>query len=918
MVDTMSETPQPPADKTQPRAQRNAIDYSQHTQLSALRRPASRSAWGGPVSPPPPPPPSAESEKETPRRSAGAVIGQLFTLGALSVVVLFFAALAVGLAGYVYIAQQLPSPDDLQARADELFVSSQIYARDGSLLYEMMDPTGGKRQKVPLAQIPDVLRRATLDTEDPNFYIHPGFDPVGIARALWYAANEREFVAGGSTLTQQVVRNLLLPGERTERTFNRKVKEIVLAYEITRRYPRDQILEIYLNESYYGNLAYGVEAASQTYFGKSVKDLSLAEASFIAGLPQSPAIYDPFTPDGRAEALRRQKDVLRLMVKQGDITQPEADASAKLTAAYPFTPPRSDSLRVAPHFVVYVRQLLEQQYGSADLYRHGLKVYTTISPTMQTAAEQVAREQIAKLKDKHVTNAALVALDARTGEILAMLGSVDFYDKEIDGQVNVALRLRQPGSSIKPLTYVSAFQKGWTPATLMWDVPITFTNSYGQVYPPKNYDAKFHGPVTVRSALANSYNLPAVKALEFVELPAFLDNAKAFGITTLTRQDYWLALTLGGGEVPLIEMAGMYQIFANGGKRMPPIAIRKVTDAQGKVLCQFTPPGQDSKGIQPCQGFPDAGQPSEGGRQVISPQHAFLITSILSDKKARCPAFGCPNPLELQYQPVAAKTGTTNDYKDNWTLGYTPDLVVGVWVGNADNSPMKGTTGVTGAAPIWHDFLDKVTKGMPVKAFERPPGIVEKEICADTGAEPSEFCPQKIKEVFAENQLPLGPEHDLHRPQCPDAPPGVALFGYPNADAFVRAWATSPEGQKWAQAKGVLLVPSDCSSTPGVAVGPVAINITSPAEGAAASGNVVIVGTISGALDHYEVTWGRGQGDGNWEWISGPHLTPVENGPLAEWNVTDLPPGEYTLRIVAYAKQGGTTEARVHFRVERP
>jgi len=917
----MDETPQPPADKTQSRAQRSATDYSQHTPLSSLRRPAS--GWGGPVRTPPPPTysprPGEEPEGGIPRRrNAGAIVGQLFTVGALSVVVVFFAVLAAGAAAYIYIAQQLPQPEALQERADELFVSSQIYARDDSLLYEMMDPTGGKRQKVPLSQVPDVLRRATLDTEDPNFYIHPGFDPVGIVRALWYAANEREFVAGGSTITQQLVRNLLLPGERADRTFRRKVKEIVLATEITRRYPRDQILEIYLNETYYGNLAYGVEAAAQTYFGKSAKNLTLAEASFIAGLSQSPAIYDPFTPDGRASALRRQKDVLRLMAKQGDITEQEANAAAKLTAAYPFTPPRSDALRVAPHFVVYVRQLLEQRYGPAALYRDGLKVYTTISPTMQTVAEQVAHDQIAKLKDKHVTNAALVALDAHTGEILAMLGSVDFYDKKIDGQVNIALRPRQPGSSIKPLTYVSAFQKGWTPATLIWDVPMTFTNAYGQSYSPNNYDGKFHGPVTVRSALANSYNLPAVEALDFVGLPAFLDNARAFGITTFTRDDYWLALTLGGGEVPLIEMTGMYQIFANDGKRMPPIAIRKVTNAQGKVLCQFTPPGQDGKGIPPCQESPDAGKPPEEGRQVITPQHAFLITSILSDKRARCPAFGCPNALELPYQPVAAKTGTTNDYKDNWTLGYTPDLVVGVWVGNADNSVMKGTTGVTGAAPIWHDFMDKVTQGMPVKAFDRPAGIIEKEICADTGTEPSEFCSQKTEEIFAEGQAPLGPESDPHRPQCPDAPPGVALFGYPGANTFVRAWAGSPEGQKWSQAKGVTLVPADCSSTPGVTVGPVVINITSPAEGGTVVGDVVITGTVSGSLDHYEVTWGRGQGGGEWEWISGPHLTPVENGPLAEWNVTDMPPGEYTLRIVAYARQGGTTEARVHIRVERP
>jgi Penicillin binding protein transpeptidase domain len=456
-----------------------------------------------------------------------------------------------------------------------------------------------------------------------------------------------------------------------------------------------------------------------------------------------------------------------------------------------------------------------------------------------------------------------------------------------------------------------------------------FTNTYGQSYPPKNYDGKFHGPVTVRSALANSYNIPAVKVLDFVGLPAFLDNARAFGITTLTRDDYWLALTLGGGEVPLIEMAGMYQTFANGGKRMPPVAIFKVTNAQGKVICQFTPPPSGSPrargegeggGIKPCQESPDT------GKQVITPQHAYLITSILSDKRARCPAFGCPNALELSYQPVAAKTGTTNDYKDNWTLGYTPDLVVGVWVGNADNTPMNGTTGVTGAAPIWHDFLEQVTKSMPVKAFERPSGIIEKEICADTGTEPSEFCSQKTTEVFAENQPPLGPEFDPHRPQCPDAPPGVAppegglrLFGYPGADAFVRAWAGSPDGQQWAQARGVTLVPvGDCSgggST--VTTGPVLVSIASPVEGGTVAGSLVIIGTVSGPLDHYEVTWGRGQGNGDWQWISGPHLTPVENGPLTEWNVSGLEVGEYTLRIVAYAKHGeGTTEARVHFRVD--
>ena len=345
---------------------------------------------------------------------------------------------------------------------------------------------------------------------------------------------------------------------------------------------------------------------------------------------------------------------------------------------------------------------------------------------------------------------------------------------------------------------------------------------------------------------------------------------------------------------------------------MPPVAIRKVTNAQGKVICQFTPPGQDSKGVQPCQADPAP----DTGKQVITPQHAYLITSILSDKRARCPAFGCPNVLELPYRPVAAKTGTTNDYKDNWTLGYTPDLVVGVWVGNADNTPMKGTTGVTGAAPIWHDFHGQ---GHPGDAGQRiltgQPGIVEKEICADTGTVAERVLPaERRKTSLPKTRLPLGPEPDPHRPQCPDAPPGVALFGYPGADRSCARGPRHRKGKSGRRRSGVTLVPMDCSSAPGVAVGPVVISITSPAEGA----------TVAGQRRHHRHGVRRARslrgdvgarpGGGKWEWISGPHLTPVENGPLTEWNVDGLEPGEYTLRIVAYARQGGTTEARVHIR----
>ncbi|MGD9099848.1 MAG: transglycosylase domain-containing protein, partial [Anaerolineae bacterium] len=613
----------------------------------------------------------------------------------LTLVILLFVGIAIATVGYVYIGQQLPPAHELWGRQIE-WVSSRIYDRDGALLWELVDPQGGRRTRVTFDQVSQHLIDATVATEDETFWEHRGFSPFAIARAVYQNLRAKEIVSGFSTITQQVARNLLLsPEERSQETLSRKTREVVLAIEIERRYKKDQILEIYLNENNYGNLAYGIEAAAQTYFQKPASDLNLAEATLLAGLPQSPAIYDPFVnPDG---ALARQKDVLRLMVEATQdghlspgITQAQADAAAAEMAAriQTLTPPRSDI--PAPHFVQYVRQQLEAEFGPDLLYRGlGLRVYTTLDLDLQRIAEREVQAGVANLAERDVTNGALVALDPRNGEILAMVGSVDFNDESIDGQVNVALRCRQPGSAIKPLTFLAAFEGDWTPSTLIWDVRIEYPNPPNAPYVPVNYDEKYHGNTLLRAALANSYNVPAVKALDYVGVPALLNMADRLGVVSLNHPEQYcpeypydeplyhgLSLTLGGGEAKLLEMAGAYAVLANGGVRIPPTAIRHIESTKGDLIADY--------------------RERPGGR-VVSAQHAYLITHILSDYAARCPAFGCPNTLQLDDRPAAAKTGTTTDYRDAWTIGYTPELVTGVWVGNSDNTTMINTPGSRGA-----------------------------------------------------------------------------------------------------------------------------------------------------------------------------------------------------------------------------
>jgi 1A family penicillin-binding protein len=840
-----------------------------------------------------PPAPPPEPPHRRGRRRQGPGFASMVLISVLSIVLIFLVFICGLTAVYVTIAAELPPPEELQARSAP-FVSTRIYDRDGHLLHEILDPNGGRRIVVPYEQISPHLIDATVATEDARFWQHPGVDPIAVLRAVYYNVTERRIVSGFSSIPQQVARLVLLsPEERYEQSLSRKVKEVVLASEISRRYSKQKILEIYLNEINYGNLAYGIEAAAETYFGTDAADLTLAQAALLAGLPQAPAYWDPYT--NWEGAKDRQAVVLGLMVEDGYIGHAEAEAAK--AEELKLQPARLGMQ--APHFVTWVQQLLEQKYGADVLYRSGLRVYTTLDSNLQAIAQEEARAQIAALKGQHATNAALVAMNPSTGEVLAMLGSVDFNDADIDGQVNVALRPRQPGSSIKPVTYVTAFEKGWTPSTLIWDVKTEFKDALGRSYVPKNYDGKEHGPVLVRQALAQSLNIPAVKTLEFVGLPAMLDTAHRLGIASLNRPDYGLSLTLGGGDVTLLEMVGAYAVFANGGQRVPPVAILRIEDSAGRILEEYQPP------------------PAE---QVISPQHAYLITDILADNQARAPVFGRNNVLKLS-RPAAAKTGTTDDYRDAWTIGYTPDLVAGVWVGNSDNSPMKSIAGSRGAGPIWHNFMERALADTPKSQFPRPAGIEEIEISADSGSRPSDACPPDRRriEIFAAGQGPAGPENDFHQyVRIDTSTNALATLYCPESVVEERYFyvLAGAEGQKWAEAHNIPQPPADLCP---VHTGPADVALFQPMPGEAVSEEVYVVGRANMPdFDHYVVEYGEGQDPIGWGEVSGPIYAPVDSGLLAVWDVRSLADRDYTLRVVVYDHLGNGVEARTWVTVQNP
>lgn len=589
-----------------------------------------------------------------------------------------------------YYSQNLPDPHKLLDRAVPL--STKIYDRTGKvLLYDIH--RGQQRTLVSLKDIPDSLKYATLVAEDRGFYSHKGFDLKGIARAIAVDIIRGRSAQGGSTITQQFIKNALLTPQKS---ITRKVKELLLAYQMEKKFTKDEILQLYLNEIPYGSTAYGVQAASRTFFDKDVKDLTLSESAILASLPKAPSYYSPWG-DNRDKLLARQQFILNSMVEEGYISQEEADDAGKQQPRF-----REDRQSIkAPHFVFYIKNQLTDMYGDKMVEEGGLKIITTLDYDKQSIAESAVETWGKKNIATGASNAALVSLDTRTGEILAMVGSRDYFDESIDGSVNVTTRKRQPGSSFKPIVYAASFQKGYTPQTIVFDLKTDFDTTSTKPYVPQNYSGKEYGPVTLRQALAGSLNIASVKLLYLTGVASVIDFAKKIGYTSLQDPDrYGLALVLGGGEVTLLEHTAGFASFAREGRRVTPYGLVRVEDKDGSILFESKPPTQE---------------------EVYNPEIARNITDILSDNNARSYIFGTKNYLTLPDRPAAAKTGTTNDFRDAWTIGYTPSIATGVWVGNNNNSAMKkGADGSKIAAPIWNEFMKKALASSSIESFTKP------------------------------------------------------------------------------------------------------------------------------------------------------------------------------------------------------
>ncbi len=609
---------------------------------------------------------------------------------------------------YYFILKDLPLPTKLNSQS--IPQSTQILDRNGNLLYTIY---GNKNQTfVPLSQIPKSIQQATIAIEDRNFYNHGAIDIRGIARALVSIVFHRQ-IQGGSTLTQQLVKNSLLTPERT---IPRKIKEVILAFATEAIYSKNKILEMYLNQVPYGGTAWGVEAASQMYFGKSVKDLDLSESAFLAGLPEAPTTYSPFGAYPELSK-KRQKEVLSKMVDEKYITKEEIKEA--LDKPLNFQKVRTNIK--APHFVLYIKDLLVKKYGERKVLEGGLKVETSLDINIQEFAQDTVASEVAKLKNYNVSNGAALVTNPKTGEILAMVGSRNYFDQDIDGNVNITLALRQPGSSIKPLNYAVGLLKGYTAATAFIDKPTCFPNPGHPQYCPVNYDGKWHGVIQMRFALANSINIPAVKMLKLNGVSDLIATASAMGITSFKDPDrYGLSLTLGGGEVTMLDMSTAFAVFANQGYRIDLHPILKLSDRNGKVIEEYKPP-----------------QSPIFGKKVLSSSVAFIVSHMLLDNGAREMAFGSNSELKVGSYPVSVKTGTTNDFRDNWTIGYTPSSLVTVWVGNNNNAPMSGlVSGVTGAAPIWNKIMTKMLEGKVPEWPSQPDDVIGKTICSISGLLP--------------------------------------------------------------------------------------------------------------------------------------------------------------------------------------
>ncbi|MGH2536832.1 MAG: penicillin-binding protein [Candidatus Promineifilaceae bacterium] len=896
--------------------------------------------------------------------------GRAFVRAAIVLILVALAAAgSLALAGVVVAAAALDSfsrdlpafsqIERLDQDVDASFETTQIYAwgqarpdggRELELIYEVIDPLGGDREWLKLDQIPRSLIDATVAIEDKSFWTNRGYDPEGIGRAFYEYVVLGGRVQGGSSITQQLVKNTLIEPERRVvgaevglEDYRRKLEELLLAQQVAQVYTKEQILEWYLNTNFYGNLAYGVEAAARVYFNKPAAQLNLAEAAMLAAIPQSPAL-NPI--DNPAEAKERQELVLEAMLAEGSLEQAAYTAAvAAPLAIAPGIEQRFDI--IAPHFAIYVRKQLEQMFGPETVLRGGLKVYTSLDLTYQRQAECVARAHVARLsgdvgpglpadelatcpaldflpalpaaaagQDHDVNNAAVVILDPRTAEIKAMVGSLDYWNEAIDGSFNVAVDgLRQPGSSFKPFTYLTAFSQGFTAASMVLDVETDFgTPHNGVAYVPQNYDRTFHGPMRIREALANSFNVPAVQVMSWVGVDKVLRTAHSMGITSLDQgaSRYGLSLTLGGGEVRLIDMVYAFSVMDNMGvmigrpvpadqqrlgfRSLEPAAILRVEDRDGELLYEYTQPGQ---------------------REILTPQLAFLINDILSDELSRCQGFGCPNVLELPGdRPAAVKTGTTNDFRDGWTIGYTPQLVTGVWLGNTDNSPMKELPGSMGAAHIWHALMSWALRDAPVESWPLPPGLVELAVCDMSGLLPSGRCPT-VTEHFIEGTQPRIIDNMVQQYRINRETGRLATLDTPPELVETRTYIIYPEAAAdWVRENNIPQPPTeyDTITSPGSASAEAAILSPQPFD--YIHGQVEINGNAAGdQFAYYRLAYFPGLTPAELRLIADQVTEPKTGALLGIWNVDDLN-GLYTLVLTVVRRDGSFNEVSLPLTVD--
>jgi 1A family penicillin-binding protein len=615
---------------------------------------------------------------------------------------------------YDRILKDLPSPLDLVEK--EQIVTTRILDRNGKMLFRIYKDEN--RTLVPISVIPDHVKQATISIEDKEFYKHQGFSISGITRAA-LANLQGKPIQGGSTITQQLVKNRLLSPERT---IERKIREVIVSVLVEGTFAKDEILEMYFNEIPYGGAIYGIEEASQKYYGKSVNQLTLAEGAMLAGLPQAPSEYTPFGSNPEL-AYARQAEVLRRMVEDDYISEEEASIAFQEELQF-----KSDTIDIrAPHFVMYVKELLAEKYGEDVVSQGGLEVRTTLDLSLQEEAQQALIDELTGLERLNVQNGASLVTNPQTGEILSMVGSKDYFDFSNDGQVNVTLRPRQPGSSIKPITYALALESGKSTISMIQDTPITYHVVGSPAYSPKNYDGKYHGNVPLKEALASSYNIPAVKLLAELGVNRMIDKAELMGISTWQdRKRFGLSLTLGGGEVLMTDMVKVYGTFANGGKTVDINPLLEVKDVSGQVLYE----NKCALSGESCFSM-----------QTVDSRVAYLVSDVLSDNKARTPAFGSYSVLNIPGQQVAVKTGTTNSLRDNWTIGYTSDRVVAVWVGNNDNTSMSNVaSGITGASPIWNQIMRLNLDEEEPHQFASSSGLIKLDVCPVAGTLPCNGC----------------------------------------------------------------------------------------------------------------------------------------------------------------------------------